>query len=456
MISTQEDLSSLKQQLRRQLTDSIADVIKALKEALPSHASKLDTVLMLESRLNEANRDKLRGVISQEDLQLVYNQLRAGLLDLIAGLQLADFATATTAVPQPDKTGSLLYKIPGQMPLGEESKCIIRLAFEEESIIRNIELNEDVTLKPIRIAQVMDVELVDPNSEPTFTIRTLSSPEQFVEKGDYTEWIFYVKPLRAGTFPLLVKISVIEIIQEKERKKEIVLEEKVQIVATSALPETDSLPFKPAGYALTYGERTAPLEPPATGSPSEVIMPIPPPASLPQQKPQARRRSLVQPLSIAASLLLITSFAIYYFSPDNKNIPSDSEKWTAATEAPADSIPTGNAKPQEKEPLIGAWMVTSIITTPENQTQQNADLERSSPIYYTFREDNTLVISSKVSDENVQYSFQSPDRVLFKGQTWEGTGQLLFQTNDSLALQLTVKYPGDKEFPMTVQFRKKK
>lgn len=442
MISTQEELNGLKQQLRRQLTESIADVISSLKEVLTANPSKADTLLMLESRLNEANRDKLRGVIGQENLQLVYARLRADLLSLISGLELADFTGSGGGQRQAGRTGSLLYRVPEQMPLGKESKCIIRLAFEEESLIRNIELTEDITIKPIRIAQVMDVELVDPNSEPAFRIRSLSTAEQFVERGDYTEWLFFVKPLRAGTFPLLMKIAVIEIIQGKERKKEIVLEEEVRIVAAATLPEADTLAFKTSGYELTVSSRsTAPLAP-APGAPLQ-----PPQFRQVQDKtPTTHRPSLMRPLSIAASMLVIATLAIFVYRTGNFGFTNDHA--SSSNTEPSDPGASLSGAP------VGNWIVRKITTATENQAQQDANFAEASPIYYRFLENNTLIISSKVSKENAQYNFQPPDQLAFKAQTWDGAGKLLFRSRDSLALALTISYPGGYVFPMTVEFNK--
>jgi sulfatase modifying factor 1 len=65
---------------------------------------------------------------------------------------------------------------------------------------------------------------------------------------------FYVQPLLPGVHTLVLKIAVIEIIREKERKREIVLEQKIDILAE--LSETESFPFQKADYNFTIGEST--------------------------------------------------------------------------------------------------------------------------------------------------------------------------------------------------------
>ena len=266
---TTAELTELKRRLRQLLPDEgISAVISALKEVLPEVAPKFSSVFQLETRLNMANRDKIRGVLSQEQLELAYNRISADLIEFVDNLQEADFAPAGAAA----KTGSILYKIPHTMQLERESRCVVRLAFEEEAIIRNIELTGAV-LKPVRVSEVMEVALVDPNDDPAFEIREVNSTEQFLEKGDFTEWLFYVTPLRTGEYPLALRVSVVEVVAGKDRKKEIVLEETIQVVAESeddGYEETAT--FQNSGYTFSYSAETdAPAAPaaPAQASPAQ-------------------------------------------------------------------------------------------------------------------------------------------------------------------------------------------
>ncbi len=246
---TAADLTELKRTLRQLLPDEgISAVIAALKKALPETSPKFSALFQLETRLNMANRDKIRGVLSQEQLELAYNRLSSDLMDLIDGLEEDDFSSTGAT----HKTGSILYKIPHTMQVNHDTRCVIRLAFEEDVIIRNIDLVE-VEIKPIRVAEVMEVDLVDPNEVPAFTIRPLNSAEQFLEKGDFTEWVFFVKPMRTGELPLALRVSVLEVVAGKDRKKEIVLEETIHVVAE---PDNDGFEetttFQNAGYSVSY------------------------------------------------------------------------------------------------------------------------------------------------------------------------------------------------------------
>lgn len=247
-------LPSLQQELRTQLVDDLAGAIKALLALLPPGSEKHQTATTLLGKLNDTNKARLRGTISNEALQLAYNQLRSDLLDLIDGLETADFEAAPAGMPEhkSPKRGEILYRIPDTMPLQRETRCLVRIARNADAIVENITLDEHVTLKPLsRVSDLMQVELLDPGKDPAFEVRSISSAEQFVEEAGYTEWFFQVTPLRAGTFPLLIKVSVIELLLGKERKKEIVLEETVQVSADGQA--STEAPLKSVGEQLVFG-----------------------------------------------------------------------------------------------------------------------------------------------------------------------------------------------------------
>jgi len=327
---TEKELTALKEHLRQLVVEDVGAAIRTIKEALPGGAPVKNTLLSLEGRLNDVNRQRLRGIISNDDLQRSYNQLRADLLDLISSLELTDFKVPAEGPAMPKgKTGSILYQIPGQMQLRQETKCIVRLAYEEASLIRNIELTEDTKLQSLRISQVMNVTLVDPNAEETFRIRKLSAEEQFVEQGDYTEWIFYVTPLAEGTFSLVLRVSVIELVLGKERKKDIVLEESIQI--STQKTEAGTAEFKSAAYALSIagGQPVSGAEIPG----AEVYSPAPEagttsqpprqPAGAGESTVSRSRRSYLGPLTAAASFLLLATVALTFLLPGlGKNEPS--------------------------------------------------------------------------------------------------------------------------------------
>lgn len=178
--------------------------------------------------------DKSAGFPEMEEGAEVFPELELEELeDAISELEREDVADESAPPPapsqKPKEEGAILYRIPHRMQLEEESRCVVRLAFDEKTVKKDLEDAEDIVVKSVRVEEVMEVELLDPNEENTFRIRPITDQEQLVEADSYTEWIFKVKPLREGTFPLLLKISVILFINGKDRKKNIVLEEMVEV-----------------------------------------------------------------------------------------------------------------------------------------------------------------------------------------------------------------------------------
>ncbi len=332
MISA-EQLVQWKKEWRELLTDSIAKALVAMEEHLPPGSSKHNILIALRARLNEANQGRMMGTVSNEDMQLEYNRIRLDLLTLIDGLAEDDFRPPPLG--QADggpQRGVLLHKIPAKMQVGKEEECIIRLAYERAVIARDLELDENVELKEISISKVMHAELIDPSEEPAFAIRTFSDAEQFLQKGEYTQWKYFVKPLREGTFSLLLKVSVVEVVEGKERRRNLSWEEQVQIVTEAAAVEPAA--FKASGISFAYRpEPAAPLAPQPAGGAVKPEKPIQttggdsrgldfdeirkiyepqmPAAPQPSAPSPGRRRAMnIRRLSIAATVLIVIGVAL--------------------------------------------------------------------------------------------------------------------------------------------------
>ncbi|MEK7257265.1 MAG: caspase family protein, partial [Bacteroidota bacterium] len=131
------------------------------------------------------------------------------------------------------RQGNLLYSIPPQMQLGVPSRCEVRIAVDKEKLLENLENKENIEIRNIYVADEMEVELTTPFEEEDspFKIKAITDRKQAIRDYTYTQWVFYVKPLRQGKFPLLLVVTVVENLDGKERVQDIVLEELVQVVA---------------------------------------------------------------------------------------------------------------------------------------------------------------------------------------------------------------------------------
>ena len=243
--------------------EDLAAALKNLQALLPESSEKYLLVVALLGRLNDANKARLRNTLSNDDLQREYDRIRADLLDLVQGLEDADFdpaagsASAASARASAAKQGSVLYRIPHQMPLEKETRCVVRVALDEDAIVENILIDEHVQLKSLyRVSDTMQAEIADPSGGRLFHIRSTSEPIQIIDKQGYTEWRFYVTPHVEGAHPLEVKVSIIEMRDGRPGKKELVLEETVQVVTEAPAPEDAEAPMKAAGYTF---QTSAPL-----------------------------------------------------------------------------------------------------------------------------------------------------------------------------------------------------
>ncbi len=165
------------------------------------------------------------------------------------------------------KQGTILYDVPSKMQLLQEVKCVVRIAFDEVMAKLDYQITQDTELKTMRVSNVMNVELLDA-SQQAFEIRTINARQQFIDRDYFTQWLFYVKPLKEGNYTLLLKVTLIEEINGQERPREIVLEETVSIVANLPKPEpsrmraaSERLVMGPAGQQSKSNSTNAPINP---------------------------------------------------------------------------------------------------------------------------------------------------------------------------------------------------
>lgn len=248
-------LKEIKSELKKLLTDKgTCAVIDGLKELIPQSNLKFNDLLLLEVGRKELTRKYLEGLLTEEQQAARYNKINKQLLSFIEGLEKADFKTggkqSKHGVSIKSKQGHVLYKIPGEMQLGKIHKCFVRIAISKKTLLKSISKDLKVELKEMRISDYMLTQMVDPSSAATFEIKEINSPIQFVDVDDFTEWQFRIKPLKSGIYPLLLKIAVIEMIGGQEIRREIVLEQQVEITTKEVDRECS---YQTSPYLLTLG-----------------------------------------------------------------------------------------------------------------------------------------------------------------------------------------------------------
>ncbi len=142
-----------------------------------------------------------------------------------------------------DSKGKLTHDIPENMELKKPTKCLVRIAQTEEVLLEG--WNKPGTpVESVTIAKVMDVDLIDISDGVNFKIMPVSNDDQFLEEGTYTQWMFYVTPLLPGAHPLLLKVATVQIIDGKERTKDIVLEKIIDVKSEDTPAPADPNSFE--------------------------------------------------------------------------------------------------------------------------------------------------------------------------------------------------------------------
>lgn len=258
LIPTEKSLSDLVNEVKGMIAkDDTLEAIRFVRNHLPENSPKYDLLILLERRYESVVEDVLKGIISADNEMLEKNKVSHNLMDFLNILKEEDFSedaatsaaeeerTEETAAKPEVRVGKTLYQIPNKMQLQEEVECKVWIAFDLETILQEVEKTDTDAVRDIRISNVMGVELFVHNNSDAFEISTYDSTEQIIEKGLPTEWTFYVTPLKEGKYPLILRISVIEVVDGEKVHKTKVLREVVQIV-TEAEPLEEGIETKKA------------------------------------------------------------------------------------------------------------------------------------------------------------------------------------------------------------------
>ena len=237
-----KSIENIRGELKEMITVSLEETFKKLFTYLKSQSLYYNQAVQLQGMLTKTTQDDSLGIQEQQTTEIEFNRIRLGLIRIIDALRPEDIGIKNTI-----KKGEILYAIPNEMVHNKTTKCLVRIAHRTEFLLENLELEQQPTIESIRLSKVMNVELMDVTNN--FEITSVNSAEQYLEEDSFTEWKFYVMPKALGSFPLLLKVTTIQIINQKERKKDIVLEKLIKIV-TQVQPRT--VQYENAGEALVF------------------------------------------------------------------------------------------------------------------------------------------------------------------------------------------------------------
>ncbi|MFM8372726.1 MAG: hypothetical protein ACKOCO_10090, partial [Bacteroidota bacterium] len=314
-------LPELINELKDLLIGDLPAALQALRDLLPENREKYNTIIVMQGQLKDANKAYFRNTIDSDDFQQRLDTIRANCMDFISALGEADFVEQAedTGGPGSAKYGSVLSKIPRQMPLLKPVLFTTRVGMEDDAIFRDIVLDKNVTVREqVEVSGMMTAELMDP-AGGIFTVRSLSAAEQLVREKGYTQWIFSVTPAITGQHQLLVKVSMMEFLPDLGRyvPKEVSVLEMVTVSNEGSQSEDEADEIRRSGPVLKLGQDnqldTDHFEAASLEMETEYAPPAPPP---PVIDIPARKYVRGRAAAIMMVLILAGGTVVWALTPD--------------------------------------------------------------------------------------------------------------------------------------------
>lgn len=227
-----EKLIAIQTELLYLTNRDIGLALKRFKQYSNRDSFNNNSFTLIESRYNDNKIQLLQGVVSDEDAALEFSKIRRQLKKMIGELEGKDLLDSIKVGKEEleNTTGYLSYRMPKEMQVGVEYDCIVRLGYKREMLLENIEEQGDEIIKPLKMSDMMGVKLIEPNSDEGYSIEAIHDSVQFIERDLVTEWLFQVTPLKLDASPLVLKISIIEIIEGLEQKRDEMTNLEVKIL----------------------------------------------------------------------------------------------------------------------------------------------------------------------------------------------------------------------------------
>ncbi len=247
------NLPELKKELLATLpSEGLAFILESLKAILPEGAAKLADLEEIESAYKKWKISSLAGKMTEEEKEAAMDDMEQQASAFIEALEEADFETAEDAEEEEEedpklRQGQVMYQIPRKMQYEKETRCIVRISVEEIDILKDLQTEEDTEVREdLSVSDHMRVEIIDPFNGEAFAVRSTSEPVQYIGDDDFTEWRFFVKPLKKeGTHPLEIKVYIIVTVNGRDQVREKTLDETVEIVTEVPIEEeAEALPFR--------------------------------------------------------------------------------------------------------------------------------------------------------------------------------------------------------------------
>lgn len=235
----------------------IEDALKFLEELIREMRSKdlIKEITQLQLQFNDLQNQLRNGAITPENKYIHEEPIVISLLELAIAVE----EIGPLPITSNDGWGRLMHNIPQKMVIQERTTCIVRVAKDDNILLKNFEKTGDITFKDIPITKLMEVELEDNSGEAAFLIeRVNADSRQFTDDGFYTEWVFNVIPKKSGAHKLAIKVWNVQTIEGEKVKREMAYFSSVTVVASMMEAEADELASSWKDTDIIISKQTSP------------------------------------------------------------------------------------------------------------------------------------------------------------------------------------------------------
>ncbi|MCB9284784.1 MAG: hypothetical protein H6563_11970 [Lewinellaceae bacterium] len=235
----------------------IEDALKFLEELIREMRSKdlIKEITQLQLQFNDLQNQLRNGAITPENKYIHEEPIVKSLLELVIAVE----EIGPLPITSNDGWGRLMHNIPQKMVIQERTTCIVRVAKDDNILLKNFEKTGDITFKDIPITKLMEVELEDNSGEAAFLIeRVNADSRQFTDDGFYTEWVFNVIPKKSGAHKLAIKVWNVQTIEGEKVKREMAYFSSVTVVASMMEAEADELASSWKDTDIIISKQTSP------------------------------------------------------------------------------------------------------------------------------------------------------------------------------------------------------
>ena len=194
----------------------------------------VNEVLLLLSNLSGLKRAK---ELYGESVQREQNRIT----DAILSLRNKIIPEEERPAPPPThiyKEAKLLHDIARKMKVGTPVPCIVRLAPDKISLLKYFKRSPDTKIRTIdQIGGVIKVA-IKPLNRGDFKVQLVGNPERKIFPDIYTEWKFFVTPLREGRHTLNLNIVLTRQDATGTAPWEVVFNEEIEVVSNVIAEKT--------------------------------------------------------------------------------------------------------------------------------------------------------------------------------------------------------------------------